>query len=87
LLGHISEFIEWITDLKRCLMSFPLDVKCKKCGREIGKTISPAIEQLIPLRLEFACLDCIEKVAKSNAITLDSETSWGRVMAELKGRA
>ena len=67
-------------------MSFPLTMKCKKCGREIGKIISPAIEQLIPLRLEFACPDCIEKVAKSKAITLDSETSWGKVIAELKGR-
>jgi hypothetical protein len=61
-------------------------MKCKKCGREIGKIISRAVEQLTPLRLEFACPDCIEKVAKSNAITLDSETSWGKVMAELKGR-
>ena len=58
-------------------MSFPLGMKCKKCGREIGKIISPAVEQLAPLRLEFACPDCIEKVAKSKAITLDSETSWG----------
>jgi DNA-directed RNA polymerase subunit RPC12/RpoP len=67
-------------------MSFPLGMKCKKCGREIGKIISPAVEQLAPLRLEFACPDCIEKIARSKAITLDSETSWGKVMAELKGR-
>jgi hypothetical protein len=67
-------------------MSFPFDMNCIKCGREIGKIISPAIARLAPLELEFACLDCIEKVAKSNAITLDSETSWGRVVAQLKGR-
>ena len=48
-------------------MSFPLDAKYRKCGREIGKVISPAIEQLTPLGLEFACLECIEKIAKSRA--------------------
>ena len=35
-------------------MSFPFGMKCKKCDREIGKIISPAIEQLAPLGLEFA---------------------------------
>ncbi len=68
------------------LRNFPLGIKCKKCGREIGKVISPAAKRLMPLKLEFACPDCIDKIAKSKAITLDSETSWGKVIAELKGR-
>jgi DNA-directed RNA polymerase subunit RPC12/RpoP len=66
-------------------MSFPLSMKCKKCGREIGTIISPDIDRLAPLKLEFACPDCVEKTALSKAITLDSETSWGKVIAELKG--
>jgi hypothetical protein len=67
-------------------MAFPLSMSCKKCGRVIGTIISPAADHLAPLKLEFACPDCIEKAAKSKAITLDSETSWGKVIAELKGR-
>jgi hypothetical protein len=39
----------------------------------------------MPFKLEVACPECVEKVAKSLAITLDSETSWGRVTAKLKG--
>jgi hypothetical protein len=67
-------------------MSLPLSMTCKKCGRVVGTIISPAADVLTPLRLEFACPECIEKIAKSKAITLDSETSWGKVIAELQGR-
>lgn len=67
-------------------MSLPLSMTCKICGREIGTIISPAAENLTPIKLEVACPDCIEKTAKSKAITLDSETSWGKVIAEIKGR-
>jgi len=52
----------------------------------MGTIISPAADTLAPLMLEFACPECIEKVAKSKDITLDSETSWGRLIAEIKGR-
>jgi hypothetical protein len=31
-------------------------------------------------------MSCIEKIAKSEAITLDSETSWGKVIAKIKDR-
>ena len=67
-------------------MSLPLSVTCKQCGRAIGTIISPAVDRLTPLKLEFACLECIEKIAKSEAITLDSETSWGKVIAKIKGQ-
>ena len=67
-------------------MSLPLNMTCQKCGRSIGTVISPAADRLALLKLEFACPDCIEKIAKSKAITLDSETSWGKVIAEIKGR-
>jgi hypothetical protein len=36
--------------------------------------------------LEFTCVVCSEKIAKSEAVTLDSETSWGKVIAKIKGR-
>jgi hypothetical protein len=64
----------------------PLNMRCKQCGREIGAVISHGADRLAPLRLEFACPECIEKIAKSEAITLDSETSWGRIIAQIKGR-
>ena len=67
-------------------MSLPLNMTCQKCGRAIGTIISPVADRLTPLNLEFSCPECIEKIARSKAITLDSETSWGKVMAELKGR-
>ncbi len=67
-------------------MSSPLGMTCIECGQVIGTIIPPAADYLMPPRLEFACSDCIEKIAKSRAITLDSETSWGKVIAELKGR-
>ena len=67
-------------------MFLPLKMTCKKCGRAIGAIIPPDAFDLAPLKLEFACPECIEKIAKSKAITLESETSWGKVIAELKGR-
>ena len=67
-------------------MSFPFNMRCKKCGNQIGTIISHSADRLAPLKLEFACPECIEKTAKSQAITLDSETSWGKVIAEIKGR-
>jgi hypothetical protein len=67
-------------------MSLPLSMICVDCGHAIGAIISPTVDYLTPLELEFACSGCIEKIAKSRAITLDSETSWGKVIAELKGR-
>ena len=67
-------------------MSFPFDMRCKQCGKHIGIIISHDVDHLAPLKLEFACPECIEKTAKSQAITLDSETSWGRVIAQIKGR-
>jgi predicted RNA-binding Zn-ribbon protein involved in translation (DUF1610 family) len=60
-------------------MSLPFNMTCKSCDRHI-------IYPIAPLVLEFACPECVEKVAKSKQITLDSETSWGRVIAEIKGR-
>jgi hypothetical protein len=67
-------------------MSFPFSMKCEGCGHTIGTIISPGADRLEPLKLEFACPECVENIAKSEAITLDSETSWGRVIARIKGR-
>jgi len=67
-------------------MSLPLHLICKECGRAIGTVISHRADHLEPLKLEFACTGCLEKIAKSEAITLDSETSWGRLIAKIKGR-
>jgi hypothetical protein len=36
--------------------------------------------------LEYACTDCVDKATKSKAITLHSETSWGKVSREMKRR-
>jgi hypothetical protein len=52
----------------------------------MGIIISPPADRLAPLILEFACPECVEKVARSKQITLDSETRWGRLIAEIKGR-
>jgi hypothetical protein len=41
----------------------------QKMRPRIGKIISPAVEQLTPLGLEFSCPDCIDKVATSKAIS------------------
>jgi hypothetical protein len=67
-------------------MAFPFNMRREKCGTQIGTIISPAADHLAPLKLEFACPECIEKTARSNAITLDQETSWGKVIAERRGR-
>jgi hypothetical protein len=56
-------------------MSLPLNMTCKSCDRHMGIIISPAADRIAPLILEFACPECVEKVAKSKQITLDSETS------------
>ena len=67
-------------------MSLPLNMTCKSFDRHMGIIISPAADRIAPLVLEFACPECVDKVAKSKQITLNSETSWGRVIAEIKGR-
>ena len=59
---------------------------CKECGRGVGTIISPTAHRDTLLLMEFACTDCVEKIARSEAITLDSETSWGRLVAKIKGR-
>jgi len=41
----------------------------------MGIIISSSIDRIQPPMLEFACPECVEKVAKSKQITLDSETS------------
>jgi DNA-directed RNA polymerase subunit RPC12/RpoP len=66
-------------------MSVLPGMTCEKCGNKIGTILSPSADHLAPLKLEFACPDCVEKIAKSMAITLDSETSWGRVTEKLRG--
>jgi hypothetical protein len=67
-------------------MSTPLDITCSKCGRRIGVLVSPPRDHLEPLNLEFSCPECFDQVVRSKAITLQSETSWGKLQAELKGR-
>jgi DNA-directed RNA polymerase subunit RPC12/RpoP len=67
-------------------MPLPFSMKCKNCGRPIGTIISHDEDRLAPLKLEFVCPECVDKIAKSEAITLDSETSWGKVIAHIKGR-
>jgi hypothetical protein len=52
----------------------------------MGATISPTAHRHTMYTLEFICVDCSEKIAKSEAVTLDSETSWGKVIAKIKGR-
>jgi hypothetical protein len=45
-------------------MSLPLNMTCKSCDRHMGIIISPPADRLPPLILEFACSECVEKVAK-----------------------
>jgi hypothetical protein len=59
---------------------------CTECERELGAAISPTAHRDILHTLEFACIECVEKIARSEAITLNSETSWGRLIAKIKGR-
>jgi hypothetical protein len=44
----------------------------------MGIIISPAADRIAPLVLEFACPECVEKVAKSKQITLNSENKLGK---------
>jgi hypothetical protein len=62
------------------------DMTCTECGLDLGAAISPAVHRDILYTLEFTCIECIDKIARSEAITLDSETSWGKVIAKIKGR-
>jgi hypothetical protein len=59
---------------------------CTECGRDMGAANSPTAHSDILHTLEFTCVVCVEKIAKSEAVTLDSETSWGKVIAKIKGR-
>jgi uncharacterized protein (DUF983 family) len=59
---------------------------CTECGRDMGAAISPTAHRPALFTLEFTCAECIEKIAKSEAVTLDSETSWGKVIAKIKDR-
>jgi hypothetical protein len=59
---------------------------CTECKREVGTIISPTAHRDVMQMLEFTCMACIEKIAKSEAVTLDSETSWGKVIAKIKDR-
>jgi hypothetical protein len=52
----------------------------------MGAAISPTAHRDILHTLEFTCVVCVEKIAKSEAVTLDSETSWGKVIARIKDR-
>jgi hypothetical protein len=61
-------------------------MKCTECGGELGAAIFPIAHRDTLRTLEFACVECIEKIAKSEAITLSSETSWSKVIAQIKGR-
>lgn len=59
---------------------------CTECGGEVGAIISPTAHRDTLRTLEFTCVVCVEKIALSESVTLDSETSWGRVVAKIKGR-
>jgi len=61
-------------------------LNCTECGRDAGAIISPTVHFDALHMLEFICVECVEKIAKSEAVTLDSETSWGKVIARIKGR-
>ena len=67
-------------------MSTPVNMTCERCRGDLGFIVSPEPDRLAALKLEFLCPQCVEKVAESMAITLNSETSWGRLIAEIKGR-
>ena len=61
-------------------------MKCTECSGELGAAISPIAHRDALRTLEFTCVVFVEKIAKSEAVTLDSETSWGKVIARIKGR-
>ena len=67
-------------------MFLAYNLKCTECGSEAGAIISPTAHLDAVYTLEFVCVECVEKIAKSEAVTLDSETSWGKVIARIKGR-
>jgi hypothetical protein len=58
---------------------------CRQCGAELGTIISLPPDRLARLQLEFLCPACAEKAARSLAISVDPETSWGKLAAKLKG--
>ena len=58
---------------------------CFHCGAGLGAIISPPPDRLERLQLEFLCPACAEKAAKSLSISVDPETSWGKLAAKLKG--
>jgi hypothetical protein len=52
----------------------------------MGAAISATTHRDILHTLEFICAMCADKITKSEAASLDSETSWGKVIAKMKGR-
>lgn len=77
---------EQIAAQRSLQVSIPPDLKCEECGKPIGRLVSHSQDRLEPLQLEIVCPECVERIARSMVITLDSETSWGRLIAKLKGR-
>jgi len=65
-------------------MAMPAKMLCERCRRDLGFIASPEPDRLAGMKLEFLCPQCVEKVAESMAITLNSETSWGKLIAEIK---
>jgi hypothetical protein len=61
-------------------------LKCTECGSGAGAIISPRAHLEVLHTLEFVCAECVDKIAKSEAVTLNSETSWGKVIARIKDR-
>jgi hypothetical protein len=61
-------------------------LKCTECRSEVGAIISPTAHLDLLHTLEFVCVECVEKIAKSEAVTLNTETSWGKVIARIKSR-
>ena len=72
--------------LKGCLMFLAHSMKCTECRRDMGAAISATTHRDILHTLEFICAMCADKITKSEAASLDSETSWGKVIAKIKGR-
>ena len=63
-------------------MPLPDGVVCKNCGQVMGVIIARD-EKRLPLGLEFACSQCVNAVAKAKNLALDSDESWGEVIAEM----
>jgi len=66
-------------------MATPTTTYCWQCGAELGTIVSPPPDRLARRELEFLCPACAEKAARSLAISVDPETSWGKLAAKLKG--